>query len=250
MRQRVEAIEFGRAGPRVLLLPGLGARGEGFRALAELLSEHARPVIVEYPEGTHAACGAQTLARDVTESVGPVDVAIASSFAGLIGAHLAAQQAVRGLAFVGSFTHLGQLGLRRFLFPLMAPVARFARPGWAFASVAAAAPIPRNDVHRIVPTTPHERTGVWHRALVVAREQAPAPLCDLPVACLGIQGGRDLLVPRGTLQRLAATLPPGTPLHVLPEAGHVPYFTHPRECAELLRPWLAAFAPERVDTAA
>ncbi|HEX8539294.1 MAG TPA: alpha/beta hydrolase, partial [Cystobacter sp.] len=45
------------------------------------------------------------------------------------------------------------------------------------------------------------------------------------------------------VRRLAASLPPGTPQHLLRGAGHVPYFTHPEECARLLTPWLAALAP-------
>jgi pimeloyl-ACP methyl ester carboxylesterase len=235
----------------VLLLPGLGARGAGFQALAEHLSAVARPVLVEYPEGTLAARGAGELARQVLAAAGPVDAVVASSYGGMVAAHLAAAGAARGVAFLGSFTRPEHLGLRGHLIPLMGPIAVLGRPGPLTAALASWKRIPAERVPEVVPTTSLERMTTLHRAFAV-RGELPAPeLRKLPVSCVCIQGDRDVLVPSSTMARLAASLPPGTPQHLLRGVGHVPYFTHPEECARLLAPWLAALAPATgVETAA
>ncbi len=239
MRERVSVVESAGRGPRVLLLPGLGARGEGFRTLATALSTRARPVIVEYPEGARAGTGAGALAREVMEAVGPVEAVVASSFGGMVAAHLAAAGAVKGAAFLGSFTDPAQLGFRGRLLFAMGPIAAFGRPGALAAGLAAASSVRRADVPRIVPTTAVERWSVWHRAFALGRERPPPSLAGSRLACVAIHGARDVLVPVSTLLRLAEALPVGSPVHVLPGAGHVPYFTHPADCARLLAPWIA-----------
>ncbi|HEX5750361.1 MAG TPA: alpha/beta hydrolase [Archangium sp.] len=252
MRRFVELTEMGRGtGPRVLLLPGLGARGVGFRALAERLSSVARPVLVEYPEGSLAACGAGELARQVLTAAGRMDAVVASSYGGMVAGHLAAAGAVRGVAFLGSFTRPEHLGLRGHLIPLMGPIAVLGRPGPITACVASWKRVPAEQVADVVPTTTLERMTTLHRAFACRREPPPPELRPLPVSCLCIQGDRDVLVPASTLERLAASLPPGTPRILLRGAGHVPYFTHPEACARLLTPWLHALAPAaQAETAA
>ena len=244
MRREVQLTELGQGrGPRVLLLPGLGARGSGFRALAEQLASTSRPVLVEYPEGGHAACGAGALARQVLLAAGHLDAVVASSFGGMVAAHLAAAGAARGVAFLGSFTRPSQLGVRGRAIGMMGPIALLGRPGIVAAGLAAWKPVPFSQVAEVVPTTKVERSTTWHRALAIGDEPPPPELRRLPVSCVCIQGDRDVLVPPSTLERLAASLPAGTPRHLLRGAGHVPYFTHPEECARLLRPWLAALVP-------
>jgi len=252
MRHGVELTEMGRGvGPRVLLLPGLGARGSGFRALAGLLSEVARPVLVEYPEGPRAACGVGALAREVLRAAGRMDAVVASSFGGMVAAHLAAAGAVRGVAFLGSFTRPEHLGPRGHLIALMGPIAVLGRPGPLTAALASWKRIPTERVPEVVPTTSLERMTTLHRAFAIRREPPPPELRGLPVSCVCIQGDRDVLVPASTMARLAASLPPGTPRHLLGGVGHVPYFTHPEECARLLMPWLDALVPASdVETAA
>ncbi len=252
MRRVVELMETGRGtGPRVLLLPGLGARGAGFRALAEQLSSVARPVLVEYPEGPLAACGAGELARQVLAAAGPMDAVVASSYGGMVAAHLAAAGAARGVAFLGSFTHPEHLGLRGQLIALMGPIAVLGRPGPLTAALASWKRIPAERVPEVVPTTSLERMTTLHRAFAIRRELPPPELRKLPVSCVCLQGDRDVLVPSSTMARLAASLPPGTPQHLLRGAGHVPYFTHPEECARLLAPWLESLVPASdVETAA
>lgn len=244
MRCEVQLTEVGQGvGPRVLLLPGLGARGSGFRALAEQLADVARPVLVEYPEGNYAAYGAQALAEQVLRAARQVDAVVASSFGGMVAAHLAAAGAARGVAFLGSFTHPQHLGLRGSLIALMGPIAVVGRPGAVAASLASWRPVRGAEVAEVVPTTSLERVTTLRRAFAIGAEPPPPELRPLPVSCVCIQGDRDVLVPPATLERLAASLPPGTPRHLLRGAGHVPYFTHPEECARLLRPWLAALSP-------
>jgi pimeloyl-ACP methyl ester carboxylesterase len=245
MRREVQLTEMGGApgGPRVLLLPGLGARGTGFRALAEQLASVCCPVLVEYPEGEHAACGAGALARQVLRAAGSLDAVVASSFGGMVAAHLGAAGAAKGVAFLGSFTRPSHLGPRGLLIALMGPIAVWARPGAVAAGLAAWRPVAFSQVAEVVPTTKLERATTWHRAMAVGTEAPPPELRRLPVSCVCIQGDRDVLVPPSTLERLAASLPPGTPTHLLHGAGHVPYFTHPEACAQLLRPWLEALAP-------
>lgn len=238
MRARVVIEELGRRGPRVLLLPGLGARGAGFRRLAALLAHDARPLLVEYPDGRHAARGTADLAAEVLEAAGPIDAAVASSMGGLVATHLAVQGHVRGVAYVGSFSALAQLGTRASLFRLMGAVATVARPGRLLATVAAQQLVASADAPDVVPTTPSERWGVWHRAFAVAAELAPTSLRERDLHCLAMHGTRDLLVPHSVLEKLAETLPIGTPLHRLRGAGHVPYFTHAEDVAQLLAPWL------------
>ncbi|WP_141328232.1 alpha/beta fold hydrolase [Myxococcus sp. AB025B] len=240
MRSDVQLTEVGRGeGPRVLLLPGLGARGSGFRALAQALSPLCRPVLVEYPEGAHAAVGAGALARQVAHAAGPVDAVVASSFGGMVAAHLAAAGVARGVAFLGAFTRTTHLGARGLLIGMMGPIAVWARPGVVAAGLAAWKPVPFAQVAEVVPTTVLERGTTWHRALAIQREAHPPELRRLDVSCLCIQGDRDVLVPPSTVERLLQSLPPGTPHHLLKGAGHVPYFTHPEACAELLAPWLS-----------
>ncbi|QRK08968.1 alpha/beta hydrolase [Archangium violaceum] len=244
MRQVVELTELGRGvGPRVLLLPGLGARGAGFRALAERLSRVARPILVEYPEGEHAARGAGALANEVLRAAGPVDAVVASSFGGMVAAHLAAGGAARGVAFLCAFTRPEHLGLRGNLLAMMGPIAVLGRPGPLTAALASWKPIPLARVPDVVPTTWLERMTTLHRAFAIGGEPPPPELRKLPVSCVCVQGDRDVLVPPSSMARLAASLPPGTPQHLLRGAGHVPYFTHPEECARLLTPWLDALAP-------
>ncbi len=252
MRRVVELTETGRGrGPRVLLLPGLGARGAGFQALAAQLAPGARPVLVEYPEGSLAACGAGELARQVLAAAGSVDAVVASSYGGMVAAHLAAAGAARGVAFLGSFTRPEHLGLRGHLIPLMGPIAVLGRPGPLTAALASWKRIPSERVPEVVPTTTLERMTTLHRAFAIRREPPPPELRTLPVSCVCIQGDRDVLVPSSTMARLAASLPPGTPQHLLRGVGHVPYFTHPEECARLLSPWLAALTPASgIETAA
>ncbi|RKH38559.1 alpha/beta fold hydrolase [Corallococcus sicarius] len=246
MRRVVELtdVEGGCAqGPRVLLLPGLGARGAGFRALADQLKAVARPILVEYPEGEHAACGARALAEQVLRAAGTVDAVVASSFGGMVAAHLAAGGAARGVAFLGSFTRTAHVGARGRLIAMMGPIAVLGRPGVVAASLAAWRPVPFGQVADVVPTTGLERMTTLRRAFAIHSEPPPPDLRPLKVSCLCIQGDRDVLVPPATLERLAASLPDGTPRHVLRGAGHVPYFSHPEACARLLTPWLQALAP-------
>ncbi|ATB36653.1 hydrolase [Cystobacter fuscus] len=243
MRRVVEWTEMSGEGPRVLLLPGLGARGAGFLALARRLQHVARPILVEYPEGPHAARGAGALAQELFEACGPVDAVVASSFGGMVAAHLAAAGAARGVAFLGSFTRTEHLGARGRLIAMMGPIAVLGRPGPLTAALASWKPIAPARVPEVVPTTWLERMTTLHRAFAIRGEPPPPSLRGLPVSCVCIQGNRDVLVPPATVKRLAASLPPGTPQHLLRGVGHVPYFTHPEECARLLEPWLAALAP-------
>jgi pimeloyl-ACP methyl ester carboxylesterase len=222
----------------VLFLPGLGNRGAGFRRLADRLQAYSRPILVEYPTGRAASAGAMVLARQVLDAVGTTDAIIASSFGGMVGAHLVVSGSARGIAFVGSFTSLDQLGLRGPLIRLMGPIAVAGRPGAAAAAIAANRALPANVVPDIVPVTPEERRGVLFRALAIPREGPPPPLRDLNVSCLAIHGDQDWLVPVAVLPRLVATLPKGTPSHVVVGAGHVPYFTHADLLERLLRSWL------------
>ncbi len=245
MRREVVLTEMGQGrGPRVLLLPGLGARGSGFRALAEQLAPRARPLLVEYPEGRHAAHGAEALSRQVLLAAGRVDAVVASSFGGMVAAWLAVAGATRGVAFLGSFTRPEHLGPRGSLISMMGPIAVLGRPGALMASAAAWKRIPVEQVAEVVPTTSLERMSTFHRALSIGKELPPPELRRLPVACVCIQGERDVLVPASTLERLVASLPPGTQRHLLRGVGHVPYFTHPEVCARLLWPWLASLAPD------
>ncbi|ATB31474.1 alpha/beta fold hydrolase [Melittangium boletus] len=243
MRRVVELKEMGGQGPRVLMLPGLGARGAGFEALSARLSRVSRPLLVEYPEGPHAARGAGALANEVLSAAGPVDAVVASSFGGMVAAHLAVAGAVRGVAFLGSFTRPEHLGPRGRLISMMGPIAVLGRPGPLSAALASWKPIAFSRVPEVVPTTRLERMTTLHRAFAIPREPPPPPLRELSVSCVCIQGSHDVLVPAASMARLAASLPPGTPQHLLRGAGHVPYFTHPEDCARLLTPWLAALAP-------
>ncbi|HSP78006.1 MAG TPA: alpha/beta hydrolase, partial [Myxococcaceae bacterium] len=126
---------------------------------------------------------------------------------------------------------------------MMGPIAVLGRPGALMASVASWKRIPAEQVAEVVPTTSLERMSTFHRALAIGKELPPPELCRLPVACVCLQGERDVLVPASTMERLVASLPPGTPRHLLRGVGHVPYFTHPEVCARLLRPWLESLAP-------
>lgn len=245
MRHTVELTELGGndEGPRVLMLPGLGARGSGFRELASRLTEVARPVLVEYPEGERAACGARALAEQVLRVTGNVDAVVASSFGGMVAAHLAAGGATRGVAFLGAFTRTSHVGPRGRLIAMMGPIAVVGRPGRVAASLAAWRLVPSHQVADVVPTTTRERLSTLRRALSIHAEPPPPDLRPLKVSCLCIQGDRDVLVPPSSLERLAASLPEGTPRHLLRGAGHVPYFSHPDACARLLTPWLQALSP-------
>ncbi|RKH10934.1 alpha/beta hydrolase [Corallococcus praedator] len=253
MRRAVELTDIGggcEEGPRVLLLPGLGARGAGFRALAERLADVARPILVEYPEGEHAACGARALAEQVLRAAGSVDAVVASSFGGMVAAHLAAGGATRGVAFLGSFTRTAHVGPRGRLIAMMGPIAVLGRPGRVAASLAAWRPVPSAQVADVVPTTLLERLTTLRRAFAIHSEPPPPDLRASKVSCLCIQGDRDVLVPPATLARLVASLPDGTPRHLLRGAGHVPYFSHPEECARLLGPWLQTLVPMGLGAAA
>lgn len=243
---QVQWQESGTNGPRVLLLPGLGARGAGFRPLADALAPTCRPIVVEYPTGTAAAVGAAGLAGQLFEAVGPVDVVVASSFGGMVAAHLAAAGAVRAIAFVGSFTALDQLGPRGSLLPVLGMVAEFARPDRVAAVIAANARVPRQFVADIVPNTAPERRATLRRAFAIPREPPPPALRHLPVSCLVFHGDGDWLLPISVMPRLLASLPVGTASHVIAGGGHVPYFTHAPVIANILQPWLARLVP--VDT--
>jgi pimeloyl-ACP methyl ester carboxylesterase len=240
--EQVRWTQTGAAGPRVLLLPGLGARGAGFAPLARALASECRPILVEYPTGTAAGVGAAGLARQLFEEIGPVDAVVASSFGGMVAAHLTAAGATRAVAFVGSFTALDQLGGRGPLLRLLGLVAEFARPGPVAAAIAANAGVPRHLVADIVPNTAAERRATLRRAFAIPREPAPPDLRHLPVSCVVLHGDTDYLLPISVMPRLLKVLPAGTPSHVIAGGGHVPYFTHAPVLAQVLRPWLAGLA--------
>lgn len=246
LRDQVEIIEQGAGeGPLVLMLPGLGNRGAGFRPLARALSRWMRPVIVEYPEGHHAATGAATLARDVASVVGPMDGVIASSFGGMVAAHFAQISDVRGVAFLGSFTQLDQLGVRASLIRLMGPVAMMGHHvAPLLATVAAFGHVPREHVEDVIPSSVPERTAVLHRSWAIPGESRGVELSGRALSCVAIQGSHDVLVPASTLRRLAKALPPGSRTHLLKGAGHVPYLTHVEQCVERLRPWIDSLRAE------
>jgi pimeloyl-ACP methyl ester carboxylesterase len=156
----------------------------------------------------------------------------------MVAAHLVDRGATGAVAFLGSFTRLGQIGVRGNLIRLMGPIAELGRPGALAAAIAANGRVDPALVADIVPTTPVERHSVVFRALAIPREPAPPSLRDRDVSCLVIQGDRDLLVPPSSAQKLLAALPEGTPLHVVSGAGHVPYFSHPELVGRLVLRWL------------
>jgi pimeloyl-ACP methyl ester carboxylesterase len=121
----------------------------------------------------------------------------------------------------------------------MGPIATIGRPGALAAALAANEFVRFSEVSEVVPTTRHERLSVWHRAFAIPREAPPPTLARRDLHCVALHGTRDVLVPPSVLPRLAADLPADTPRHLLPKAGHVPYFTHVADCARLLSPWLA-----------
>jgi pimeloyl-ACP methyl ester carboxylesterase len=235
---------LGTQGPRILLLPGLGSRGAGFARLGAILAQETRPLLVEYPEGRHAAVGAAGLARQVHAAVGQVDAVVASSFGGMVAAHLVELGATRAVAFLGSFTMLKHIGLRGSLIRLMGPIAEFGRPGAVAAAIAANGRVEARLVADIVPTTFIERRSVTHRAAAIPREAPPPALRDRDVSCLVIQGDRDLLVPPWAARRLLDSLPSGTGFHIISGAGHVPYFSHPDLVGRLVLRWLTASAEQ------
>lgn len=234
----IESVGLGN-GPRILLLPGLGARGSGFRRLADALSHDFTPLVVEYPEGRYAASGPRELAQAVLDASGPVDAIVASSYGGLVAAHLVSMGAARSLCLIGSFTDRAQLGWRGTVIGLMGAIAELGRPGRLAACIASASLVDSDWVPHVVPTTGVERRTVLHRALATYGEPPPASLRDADVSCIAIHGALDVLVPVGVLPRVLESLPPGSPSHVIRNAGHVPYFTHAEECAGILREWLA-----------
>ena len=243
MRREVVVTALPGKGPRVLLLPGLGARGRGFAALAERLGSWSSPSWVDYPESRWAAVGPDRLADEVFACAGPVDLVVASSYGGLVAAHLVHSGATRAVAFVGSFLRPSHLGWRQGLLRRMGEIALWGRPGVLSAMVASAGWVPLEQACDVVPTTLIERDTVRFRVGALTSESLAPPLVDVPgLRCLVIQGGRDLLVPPSTVPRLMADLPPGTELVTLPDAGHVPYFSHPDELSRLLERWHSTFA--------
>jgi pimeloyl-ACP methyl ester carboxylesterase len=97
-------------------------------------------------------------------------------------------------------------------------------------------------VANIIPSTPAERSAIWHRSRAVSNESRGVDLRDLPLSCVALQGSHDLLVPASTLSRLAGALPVGSRTQLIRGAGHVPYLTHLDECVRYLRPWIASIS--------
>jgi pimeloyl-ACP methyl ester carboxylesterase len=238
MSTAVRVVEWGGRGPRLLMLPGLGARGDGFAPLARRMTSHAQVLTVDYPEGLAAARDAGALAGEVADAVGDVDGLLASSMGGLVATHLMARRRARGVAFLGSFSRLGQLGWRARAFALMGHIAVLGRPGPAAAAIAAAEWVGGGAAPVLVPTTSTERWSVWYRSRAVSEAQDPPSLVGSEGHFVAIQGGRDILVPPRTVDQLRRELPPGTPVYVIPDAGHVPYWSHPWDVARLLAPWM------------
>ncbi len=228
----------GDGATRLVCVPGLGARGAGFSRLASILSLGVKVGIVDLADEGRDVRTPRALAEALAQAVGEVDGVVASSMGGLVAAHFAERGWCRGVAFLGSFTRLGQLGWRGRCFAGMGPVAVIGRPGRLAASLAAAEPVPAREVAELVPTTAAERWDVWRRAWAVAGDVSAPGVVPAQVACVAIQGGRDVLVPPATMPRLLRDLPAGTPAHVLSDAGHVPYWSHPWDVARLLAPWI------------
>ncbi len=239
MRRKVVETVAGGVGPRIVCLPGLGARGQGFAALVDALRPWAAPSWVDYPESRWAAVGPDRLAAEVLSQVGPVDLVVASSYGGLVAAHLAHAGATRAVAFVGSFLRPAHLGWREPLLFRMGEMALWGRPGPLTASIAAAGWVRSERAAEIVPTTLLERETVRYRVGALRPETLAPPLAERSgLKYLVIQGERDFLVPPSTAPKLLRDLPPETRLVTLPDAGHVPYFSHPGAVAELLKGWL------------
>ena len=79
------------------------------------------------------------------------------------------------------------------------------------------------------------RTLLTLRSLQQFRLEAWLPQVNVPVLVVG--GERDRIVPRWWMDRVAALLPQG---HVvlIPEAKHVPNFSHPKQLAALVRSFM------------
>jgi len=225
--------------PRILFLPGLGARANGFSLLADRLRSSARCVLVEYPRGSDAGDTPGELAARLAATVGSFQGVVASSYGGLLAGELVRQGHVKNAAFIGSFFRKSHLGWRGPFVPLLGGVAIGVRPGRLFASIASARLVSRETTADIVPTTREEQWALWYRSNALRRWPDPGDLRGIEGKFLVIQGGRDLLVPPRVADRLLKDLPPRTFLFRIPEAGHVPYSTHPAECAERLANWCA-----------
>jgi len=76
------------------------------------------------------------------------------------------------------------------------------------------------------------RTVLTLRSLQQCRLEAWLPGMDVPALVVG--GGRDRIVPKSWIGRVAALLPQGR-VAVIREAGHVPNFSHPARLAALVR---------------
>jgi 2-hydroxy-6-oxonona-2,4-dienedioate hydrolase len=62
-------------------------------------------------------------------------------------------------------------------------------------------------------------------------------LSQAHVPALVVRGGRDRIVPSWWIERVAALLPQGRPA-VIPEAAHVPNYSHPEHMAALVRAFI------------
>ena len=79
------------------------------------------------------------------------------------------------------------------------------------------------------------RTVLTLRSLQQCRLEAWLPRVDVPTLVVG--GGRDRIVPMWWINQVARVLPQGR-VAVIPEAGHVPQFSHPARLAALVRAFM------------
>jgi pimeloyl-ACP methyl ester carboxylesterase len=86
------------------------------------------------------------------------------------------------------------------------------------------------------------RTVLTLRSLQRCPLEAWLPQVDVPA--LVVAGGRDRIVPRWWVDRVAALLPQGQAA-VIPEAAHVPNYSHPERMAALVRAFIDSTDPQQ-----
>jgi pimeloyl-ACP methyl ester carboxylesterase len=84
-----------------------------------------------------------------------------------------------------------------------------------------------------------KRSILTLRRLQQCHLEAWLPRVDVPALVVG--GGQDRIVPMWWIDRVAALLPQGE-VAIIPEAGHVPNFSHPARLAALVRAFVEAKA--------
>lgn len=254
MPERIAIERWGRSGPALLCLHGLGGSTRFFAALGPALAHRCRVVAFDFPGSGCSAVPARIAFDDLAAATvevarqidGPCHI-LGHSMGTIIGLEAIRQSPglASGFLAVGGLLQARSDACER----IAARVAVIESRGLAglgesvaAANVSARTRTERPDVlaqvSAIFEAQPQEGYLATARALIGWTARALPPLDG--VRCLAVAGAEDRYAPPDDVRALAAQLPGALDAVIVPGCAHLPFLEDPRAFSQILDRFLPA----------